>query len=58
MLNPVWCRRMVAQAARQYSLELVSTGEDLFLERLARPFTFETQIAAGKFGKAVGYFFC
>jgi SAM-dependent methyltransferase len=55
-LNPVWCRRMVAKAGKTYPLELVSVGDDLFLERLAQPFAFETQMVASKARKAVSVF--
>ena len=55
-INPVWCRRMVAKARRKYPLQLLSLGEDLFLERLAKPATFESQMVAGKVGTAVRLF--
>jgi SAM-dependent methyltransferase len=47
-INPIWCRRTVAQLGLTYPLELVSLGEDLFLERLSQVFTFETQMVAGR----------
>jgi SAM-dependent methyltransferase len=47
-INPVWCRRTVRKLSRTYPLELVSLGEDLFLERLAQAFTFETQLVASR----------
>lgn len=47
-INPVWCRRTVRKLARTYPLDLVSLGDDLFLERLSQAFTFETQMAASK----------
>ena len=47
---------MVAKAGKKYPLELVSVGADLFLERLAQPFTFETQMVASKARKAVDVF--
>ena len=55
-VNPVWCRRMVRKAGKKYSLELVSVGEDLFLERLTQPFTFEMQMVAHRLGKVIGVF--
>jgi ubiquinone/menaquinone biosynthesis C-methylase UbiE len=45
-INPFWCRRTIRKLGRTYPLELVSLGEDLFLERLSQAFTFETQMAA------------
>jgi SAM-dependent methyltransferase len=55
-VNPVWCRRMAGKAARRYPLELVSVGEDFFLERLTQPFPFEAQMVASQLGKAIGVF--
>jgi SAM-dependent methyltransferase len=55
-VNPVWCRRMVREVGKKYPLELVSVGEELFLERLTQPFTFEMQTVASKIGKAIGIF--
>jgi SAM-dependent methyltransferase len=55
-INPIWCRRVVAQAQKRYDVTLVSVGDDLFLERLKQPFAFETQGAANKAGKAVAAF--
>lgn len=40
-INPVWLRRTLNRISRQYPLTIVSTGEELFLERFARPFRFE-----------------
>ncbi|HMF75229.1 MAG TPA: methyltransferase domain-containing protein [Bryobacteraceae bacterium] len=56
-INPIWCRRMIAMAGKTYPLELISVGEDLFCDRLAQPFIFETQGVASRIGKAVGLFF-
>jgi SAM-dependent methyltransferase len=47
-INPVWCRRQVREASRRYSLELISVGEDLFLERLANPFVFEMEMVRSR----------
>jgi hypothetical protein len=55
-INPVWCRRMIAKAGKKYQLKLISVGEDLFLNRLAQPFAFETQTVASKIGKVLGLF--
>jgi ubiquinone/menaquinone biosynthesis C-methylase UbiE len=52
-INPLWCRRTVRKLARTYPLELVSLGEDLFLERLSQGFTFETQMVASKLQGAI-----
>jgi len=49
-INPMWCRRTVRKLAEIYPLQLISLGEDLFLERLSQAFTFETQMVASKLG--------
>jgi ubiquinone/menaquinone biosynthesis C-methylase UbiE len=41
-INPVWCRSVFRDLSRRRPLTLVSLGEEVFLERLARPFEFET----------------
>jgi hypothetical protein len=38
-----------------YTLELISVGEDLFLERLAQPFVFEMQMVAGRIQGLIGF---
>ncbi len=47
-INPLWCRRTIRKLGQTYPLELVSLGEDLFLERLSKEFTFETEVVAGR----------
>jgi ubiquinone/menaquinone biosynthesis C-methylase UbiE len=47
-INPIWCRRTIRKLGRTYPLALISLGEDLFLERLSKVFTFETQMVAGR----------
>jgi SAM-dependent methyltransferase len=49
-INPFWCRRQIAKASKVYPLELISLGEDTFLERLAHAFRFETKMAASSAG--------
>ncbi|MBZ5723471.1 MAG: class I SAM-dependent methyltransferase [Acidobacteriia bacterium] len=49
-INPIWCRRQVKKAGKVYPLELISLGEDLFLERLSQAFTFEMQMVASRAG--------
>lgn len=53
-INPIWCRRTVRKAARTYPLELISIGEELFLERLSQPFVFETEMVAGRIRGLIG----
>lgn len=47
-INPVWCRRAVKQVSRKYPVQLLSLGEDVFLDRLAQPFQFEMERMATK----------
>jgi SAM-dependent methyltransferase len=47
-INPVWCRRAVRQLSQKYPVELLSLGDDIFLDRLAQPFQFEMQRTASK----------
>ena len=49
-INPIWCRRMVTKLGQIYPMQLVSLGEDLFVERLSQAFTFEAQMVEGKLG--------
>jgi len=53
-INPVWCRRQIREASLLYSLELVSVGEDLFLERLAQPFVFEMETVRSRMQGLIG----
>ena len=52
-INPLWLRRAVRKLNQTFPLELISLGEDLFLERLSEPFRFETQAVEGAAGRAV-----
>jgi len=52
-INPLWCRRSVAELNRVYPVELISLGQDLFLERLRDAFRFETEGVAGKIGSVI-----
>jgi SAM-dependent methyltransferase len=47
-VNPVWCRRTINKLSQTYPLELISLGEDVFLERLASQFRFDTQVVASR----------
>jgi SAM-dependent methyltransferase len=52
-VNPIWCRRTVKALSGTYRLELISLGEDLFLERLSEPFQFEMLRVAGRLGSLI-----
>jgi hypothetical protein len=52
-VNPVWCRRAVREIGKDYPLEIVSLGEDLFLERLKQPFVFEMGMVETRIGRLI-----
>jgi SAM-dependent methyltransferase len=52
-INPLWCRRTLQEVGRLYPLDLISLGEELFLERLSARFEFETQVVAGNISRLV-----
>ncbi len=53
-INPNWCRRTARELAETYPLELISLGEELFLERLSQPFVFETQMVESHLQRMIG----
>jgi SAM-dependent methyltransferase len=53
-INPIWCRRQMRQLNRTYSLELVSMGEEIFLDRLSHAFVFEAKIVKGSIERLLG----
>jgi SAM-dependent methyltransferase len=55
-LNPFWCRRAVRELDSTYRVELLTLGEDLFLERLSQPFQFEMKQVRGKLQTAISAF--
>ena len=55
-INPIWCRRNLKKLNRIYPLELLSLGEDVFLQRLARPYSFEMERVKGKLGQPIRLF--
>ena len=52
-INPVWFRRTVRQINKQYPVELLSLGDEIFLDRLKQPFDFEMERTAAKLGMAM-----
>jgi ubiquinone/menaquinone biosynthesis C-methylase UbiE len=52
-INPNWCRRIARGMQATYEIDVLSLGEDVFLDRLARPFAFETAVVSGKLGGIV-----
>ena len=53
-INPPWCRRLVKALSKRYRVRLVTLGEDVFLERLAKPFVFEAQGVSRRLAPLVG----
>ncbi len=53
-INPMWCKRTASTLARKYPLEILSLGEDIFLERLSTGFVFEMKTTATRLGKLLG----
>lgn len=53
-INPLWIRRTVGKLRKLYPVELISLGEEVFLERLSQPFRFETKAVRGRTGAMVG----
>jgi ubiquinone/menaquinone biosynthesis C-methylase UbiE len=53
-INPIWCRRQVKQLRSAYNFELVSMGEDMFLDRLSHAFVFEAKIVKGTIERLIG----
>jgi SAM-dependent methyltransferase len=47
-INPAWCRRAVRNVNTIYPVKVLSFGDDIFLDRLAKPFRFEMGQTAGK----------
>jgi ubiquinone/menaquinone biosynthesis C-methylase UbiE len=52
-INPVWCRSVFRDLSQRWTLTLVSLGEEIFLERLTRPFEFEAGHMATYIGSSV-----
>lgn len=40
-MNPIWCRRAVRRVRKEFPVELISVGDEIFLERLRQPFDFD-----------------
>ena len=46
IVHPSWCKKIVKNIEKSYQLDLLSLGEDIFLERFATPWRFETEQSA------------
>ena len=49
-INPIWCRRIVKKLNKSHSVNLISVGDELFLERLSNTFQFEMQTVGSRLG--------
>jgi SAM-dependent methyltransferase len=54
LINPIWCKRAVETINATYPVRLLTLGQDVFLEKLAKPFHFETKALTSKVGSIVG----
>ena len=52
-INPRWCRAALRRLRSRYPHRLLSLGDDLFLDRLAAPFEFETRGAEDRLAPAI-----
>jgi SAM-dependent methyltransferase len=55
-INPIWCRRAVRQINKEYPVQLLSLGAEIFLDRLTQPFQFEMERTAARLGKLMRVF--
>ena len=46
LTNTFWCRTAVPEVQKSLAVRLISLGEDIFLERMAEPYRFETKVVA------------
>jgi SAM-dependent methyltransferase len=53
LLNPMWAKRAVKELSKQYSVTLLSLGEEVFLEKLSQPYEFRTMISTHRMSRAV-----
>jgi hypothetical protein len=49
-INPIWIRSRFQEINRLTPVKLISTGADIFRERLEDPFEFETSVVKSKLG--------
>ena len=52
-INPIWIRSTLQEINQRMPVKLVSTGGDVFRERLKEPFAFETSVVKSKIGTLV-----
>lgn len=49
-INPRWVKNTISEISKQYPVKVISLGEEIFIERLSRPFVFQQ----GSVGKVLG----
>jgi SAM-dependent methyltransferase len=52
-INPIWIRSTFQEINRRMPVKLMSTGGEIFRERLQEPFVFETSVVKSKVGSLV-----
>lgn len=52
-INPIWLRKVMRVIASECAIEVQSFGEERFLNRIGKPFVFQTTTVAGNAGRAV-----
>ena len=52
-INPIWIRSTFQEINRMMPVKLISTGGEIFRERLREPFVFETSVVKSKVGTLV-----
>jgi hypothetical protein len=50
----MWCRRTIKELGKTWPLELISLGEELFLDRLSKVFVFEMKMVASRLERMIG----
>ncbi len=52
-INPVWLRRVLAEIALTYPMQVHTLGEERFLARLEEPFLFQTEAVRSSAGRII-----
>jgi len=54
-INPIWLRKTLSAIDSRYPIEVHTLGEQRFLDRIGRPFVFQTTAVAGNAGRAIRF---
>jgi SAM-dependent methyltransferase len=52
-INPVWLRRTLRSINQDYPVQVHTLGEDRFMQRISRPFVFQTDAVAGAAARGI-----